>query len=62
MYHTTPRDEEDPTLQILPCTPRPPTGPIFLPIFVYISASSVTRAFVVRVDDARPTRIACYGM
>lgn len=29
----------------LPCTPRPPTGPIFLPIFVYISASLVTRAF-----------------
>lgn len=29
----------------LPCTPRPPTGPIFLPIFVYISTSLVTRAF-----------------
>lgn len=62
VYHRTPRDQEDPILPILPCTPRPPTGPIFLPIFVYISASSVTRAFVVRVDDARPTRIACYGI
>jgi len=44
VYYTIPRDEQDPILPILSCIPRPPTDPIFLLIFVYISASSVTRA------------------
>jgi len=51
--------KETPSYRLLPCTPETPPHQPDLPTDIRLYLRVVGDA---RVHDARPTRIACYGM